>query len=445
MSRTLAVTNVTLIDGTGAEPSVATDVVVRDGAIVARGPGVGVGVDGEVVAGAGKFLIPGLWETETHLTRPVTGVLADLALDSVDEVDTEAAQAHLAAYLEYGFTTVVDLGGPEEFLTDLRTRQESGTIVGPRLLFTGRQFTAVDGPPSDPTGRRWATVTVDVDTVASARAALDRMHGDYGIDAIKVNMPGPSPMHKDGPTISTEILEMLVREGHRLDLPVHVHIDTVDAAVAALRAGVDNIEHFIDPDPATVETDVERVTELCLQTGAYWPFTLVLWEGLARLGDPALLADLEPERTVVPRVLDRFLHHPDSVWRTADDAMRAHYRNWFDTASRFLPVVHAAGVPSTIATDAGAPGDFHGPTAVREMALSVQAGLSPMAVIGMATRDSARKLRRDRTLGTLEVGKTADMVLLVADPLADIGNLTRIDTVFQAGEPTFRPAAPASR
>jgi imidazolonepropionase-like amidohydrolase len=434
VSETLVVKNVTVIDGTGAAPTVGVDLVVKDGRIVTIGAQAGDAVDGRVIEGSGQYLIPGLWETEAHLTRPVTGVLDDLALDSVEQIDTPATEGHLAAYLSYGFTTVVDLGGPEEYLSRLRAKQESGEIRGARLLFTGRQFTAVDGPPSNPDGKRWATVTVDVDTVDDARAALERMKG-YGIDAIKVNMPGPNPMHKDGPTISDEILRMLVSEGEANALPVHVHIDTPEAAIAALEAGVHNIEHMFEPNPDTVAADVERVTELCLRTGAYWPFTIALWEGLSRLGDPTLLEELEPERTVLPHVLERFLTHPASAWLQADDRMRSHYKTWFDAAMLYLPQVHAAGVKMTIASDAGAPGAFHGSAAKREMLLSVQAGLSPMDVLVAATSDSARKLRLDQNLGTLEVGKIADMVLLEASPLEDISNISRIGSVFQAGRP----------
>ncbi len=435
MADTVVVRNVTLIDGTGAEPAPATDVVVRDGELVARGPGAGDGVDAAQVDGTGAFLIPGLWETETHLTRPVTGVVGDFV--NAGGVDVEAAEAHLAAYPVYGFTTVVDLGGPEEFLAELKQRQATGAIPGARVLMTGRQFTAVGGPPSAPDGTRWGTTTVDVDSIDGARAELDRMR-ELGIDAIKVNMPEPNEMHGFGPTIPIEIVRMLVEQGNAHNLPVHVHIDTADAAIAALGAGVHNVEHFFDPDPLTVDNDVEKVVELCLATGAYWPFTLSLWEGLSRVGEAELLVEREPERTVLPRVLERFLTHPDSLWVQAPEPVRAFQAGKLAAAMRFLPQVHAAGVPFTIATDAGAPCTFHGSAAVREIELSVQAGVAPMDVLLAATRDSARKLRVDDRLGTLEVGKIADMVLLDADPLADISNIRRVRSVFQGGRVTFR-------
>ncbi len=438
MSETLTIRNVTLIDCTGAPATRGADVIVRDGRILATGPGVAESVDSHVIDATGLFLIPGLWDTETHLTRPVSGVLDDIALSSSDEVDTESVEAHVGAYLRYGFTTVVDLGGPEEYLAPLRQRQATGELVGARVLFTGRQFTAAGGEPANSDGTRWATVTADVHEVGQARTVIRNMIEEHGIDAVKANLPAGGGVHgPGGPVLSSTILRMLVEEGHAANLPVHVHIDTAEAAMTALDAGVDNIEHMFEPDPRTLEFDVERVTRLCVETGAYWPFTIVLWEGLSRLGDESLLEELAPETVVVPRVLERMKSSPASLWNSATDAIRSHYQARFDAAMRYLPHVHSAGVRTTMATDAGAPPVFHGPSAVRELSLSVQAGLTPMDVLLAATRDSARKLRRDLDLGTLEPGKIADMILLRDDPLADISNVKKVHQVFQGGKVSY--------
>lgn len=437
MTETLCISNVTLIDGTGSPATCDTDIIVRDGRILGTGPGIAASADAQSIDAAGMFLIPGLWDTETHLTRPVTGVLDDIALRSIDEIDTASVENHLAAYLRHGVTTVVDLGGPEEYLADLRQRQDSGDLTGARVLFTGRQFTAAGGQPSNTDGTRWATVTADVHGVEDARKTLLHMIDRHQIDAVKANLPAEGGVHGSGPVLSAEIIRMLVEEGHKANLPVHVHIDTAEAALTALECGVDNIEHMFEPDVRTLEADIERVTELCLQTGAYWPFTIVLWEGLARLGDESLLKELDAKSVVLPHVFDRMLTAPTSLWNSATDATRSYYQARFEAAMRYLPQVHSAGVRTTMATDAGAPPVFHGPSAIRELILSVDAGLSPMDVLLAATRDSARKLRRDADLGTLVSGKIADMVLLQGNPLEDIENLHKVHTVFQSGKPTY--------
>ena len=430
----LAIKNVTLIDGTGDVPAAGFDLVVRDGRIEGVGSGIADGIDAPVLDGSGKYLIPGLWETETHLTRPVTGVLDDIAVATADDIDINQVEAHLRAYTACGFTTVVDLGGPEELLAPLRERQRHGQVYGPRILITGRQFTALGGQPMNPDGTRWATVTRDVDDPEEARRLLLAMIETYGLDAIKANYTsGGEGAHGAGPMLRLDVLRVLVEEGRRHNLPVHVHIDAADAAVQALELGVDNVEHMFEPRAETLEQDVERVTELCVKTGAYWPMTVVLWEGLGRLGDPSLLKELNLGDLVPKSALHRMLYDPASLWQTATDELREHYLERFEAASKYLPQVLAAGVKTTISSDAGAPPIFHGPSASREIELTVRAGVPAMDALLAATRDAAVKLRRDRELGTLEPGKLADMVLLESDPLDDISNIRRIAAVIQNG------------
>jgi imidazolonepropionase-like amidohydrolase len=438
VSADLVVTDVALIDGTGGPPMRGVDVVVRDARIVDVGPGAGHDVDAPVLEGTGKHLIPGLWETETHLTRPVTGVLDEIAVDSVDQIRMDLVEAHLRAYVLCGFTTIVDLGGPEELLAPLRDRQQRGEVFGPRVLITARQFAAIGGPPSNPDGKRWATVTYDVDDPREARRLLLGMIEEHRIDAIKAIWSSGGEWERPGPRLSDEILEVLVEEGRRHGLPVHVHIDSPDAAVTALELGVDNIEHMFAPRVETLERDVERVTELCVKAGAYWPFTLVIWEGLGRLGDQSILDELDLGDLVPEYSMGKLLNDPRSAWRAAPDELRAHYRQRFEAGSEYLPQVLAAGVKTTMSSDAGAPPVFHGPSARREIELTVRSGVRPMDALLAATRDAAIKLHREHELSTIEPGKRADMVLLDGDPLQDIANLRRISAVIQDGRTVTR-------
>jgi imidazolonepropionase-like amidohydrolase len=99
-----------------------------------------------------------------------------------------------------------------------------------------------------------------------------------------------------------------------------------------------------------------------------------------------------------------------------------------------LKRVHAAGIPIAMGTDAGNPLTLHGPSVYLEMEAMVAAGLTPTDVLVAATRTSAAAMGRSKDLGTLERGKIADLVVLDADPLADIRNLRRVRQIMRGGK-----------
>ena len=115
-------------------------------------------------------------------------------------------------------------------------------------------------------------------------------------------------------------------------------------------------------------------------------------------------------------------------------------RRELEIALKNTAKIAAAGIPLALGTDSGSPGRFPGLWEHREMELLVQAGLTPMQAIQVATINSARLLRVDRQYGSLEPGKVADLVILNADPLADITNSRRIDSVWMDGKQVDRTA-----
>jgi imidazolonepropionase-like amidohydrolase len=253
------------------------------------------------------------------------------------------------------------------------------------------------------------------------------------VDGIKVNYTTGGGPFGQAPIISPECLGALVEVAREHDLPVFAHIDDVDQAAAALEAGVDNIQHMFDPRPGRFEGDVERVSALCLEHEAYWSMTLSWFEAYARAGDPSLLDEIGVQGRVEPLVLEELLEDPQSMWRTMGDEMRAYFKSRFDAAKAVLANVNGMGVRTTVATDAGNPMVFHGASALREMVLMQAAGVPPLEVLRSATSRAAEKVGRLGELGTVEVGKIADLVLLEADPLADIANVKQLAAVIQDG------------
>lgn len=425
---------VTLIDGTGADPQSDVDVIV-DGELIAE-IGVGLSPRGTVIEGG--YVIPGLWETEGHLTRYSTGHPADMTLRWPEDGDFDRVRDSLVSYLVNGVTTVVDLGGPPETLAAIRSEQEAGELRGARLLFVGRQFTAVGGQPIV-NGSTIAAVTFPTDDPREAREAVARAVEQYGIVGIKANYTVGGGPYPTAPLLRREVLDALVAAGAEHGLPVLVHIDDARAALEALEAGVDNIEHMFLPDPARHGDDILEVAEAARRHGAYWPFSLALWETLVRPADPGYLAELRLEGHV-PEYVIREVQAPESIWSSPPRAMTEHYAARYAAGMDHVAAVRASGVAMTIATDAGNPAVFHGPGTRRELELMVAAGVSPLDAIVTATRHSAEKFRCDRVLGTVETGKIADLVLLERDPLDDIRELASIRAVLQAGR-VFTPAA----
>lgn len=427
----LLIRAVTVIDGTGAGPTPPRDVLIEDGRIVAIADRLPI-EDAEILAGEGRYLLPGFWETEAHLTRSSNGLPADLMRKWPEEGDAGRLRANLRAYLASGVTSVIDLGGPTEVLTALREEQRSGATIGARLFVLGRQVTAKGGQPVI-AGGTLEGVTTQVDDAEETRRIATAMIENDRVDGLKVNYTtGGGPFGR-APIISPDCLAALVGVAREHGLPVFAHIDDADRAAAALEAGVDNIQHMFDPRPGRFEADVERVSALCLERGAFWSMTLSWFESYTRAGDPSLLDDIGVEGRVDPLVLAELTEDPRSMWRTMPDEMRAYFKARFEAATAVLAQVNARGVPTSVATDAGNPMVFHGAGALREMELMQGAGVPPLEVLRAATSRAAEKVGRLDELGTVEVGKIADLVLLDADPTADIANVRQLSAVVQAG------------
>jgi imidazolonepropionase-like amidohydrolase len=429
----LVIEDVTVVDATGKPPTPHTDVVVRDGRIVAL-DACGLREHGHlpVCDGRGRYLIPGMWETQAHLTRYGNGVMEDAALRWPGEGDMEILDANVRSYLRSGFTTVVDLGGPTEVLADLRRRLRDGTLLGARLLYVGRQFTPIGGLPRFGDSCAESLVCEVADPLSAVKALEEML--ELGIDAVKINhTPGFLAFGTGWPTLDRPCLTAIIERAHAAGLPVLVHIDTADSAVEVLELGVDGIEHSFEAPPDRLDAEYQRVAQLCIRQGAYWPMTIAFLEGCSRAGDDTLLSELGVDGNVLPRVLRQNATDPRSLWVNIPDDLRAYFRRRFEEAMAHLKSVHDAGVRMTISTDSGNPCTFHGLTAQRELALMSRAGISAHDILMSATRLAAEKFRKADELGTIEVGKRADMVLLTDDPLADIGNVRKIEAVFQDG------------
>jgi hypothetical protein len=204
-------------------------------------------------------------------------------------------------------------------------------------------------------------------------------------------------------------------------------------AKASLRAGADYLVHSVEDEPVD-----EEFLQLAKKNRAlYCPTLFVVmgyryalsgtWEPTEaekRLADPQILAAMHDIRTLPPDKL------PERVAKLLKEPPKVEpSKISLDNLRR----VWDAGIPVAMGTDAGNIGTLHGPSVFREMALMTQAGLTPLQVLRSATVNGAKAMGRERDIGTLAPGKLADLVILDADPLADLQNLARIHRVVKDG------------
>jgi imidazolonepropionase-like amidohydrolase len=419
----IALVGATLIDGTGAPPLVDAAVVIDGDRILAVGPAdaTAIPADARHIDVRGKWLLPGLIDAHVHFfqsggayTRPDI-----LNLRTIRPYDQEVAAlraavpATLARTLASGITTVVDVGGP--YWTFAVREIAARTPAAPRVAVTGPLLTtylppeiAVADPPM-----------VRIAAPEQARAEVRRLVAQRP-DLIKIWFV------RAGVDISPQVawVRAAIDETHAAGVRIAVHATELRVARAVVEAGADVLVHGVDE----FVVDAPFVFQLQAQGVVYTP-TLAVVEGYARALGLAFRPTAMESRAGDPAAIESLLQLAQLPAR----GLRATPVPPIDPESAAnLRRLRDGGVIITAGSDAGNIGTLHGPGLHRELELMVQAGLTPMEVLVAATGNGAALLRNDQ-IGTVAAGKIADLLLLDADPLADIRNTTRIWRVVRAG------------
>jgi len=377
-----------LLDGTGTRQVADAAVLIRGGRIVHAGPAADLPASaarGEVREFPGCTLLPGLVDVHVHL---VASAGPDLAAD-VPRSEAERALAavrNARRQLDQGVTLVRDLGAPGAEVVAVARAIEAGTVEGPRVLAAGPAVTM--------TGGHIAYLGRVADGPDAMRAAV-RGNLAMGARCIKVVATGgvlTMGIDPREPAYTQPELDALVDEAHRLGLTVAAHAIGEGGVAAALRAGVDSVEHGMFLDDAAIE--------LFLATGARYTPTFCAPHGI--LAGPSV---------------------PDWIKDRARPAAEAH-------GDSFRAAVKA-GVLVVAGTDAGTPDNPHGGVA-REAAFMVDAGLDVLLAVRAATAEAA-DLLGDPDRGVLRPGAHADVLVADGDVTADIAALGRPAAVFQSG------------
>ncbi|WP_329073884.1 amidohydrolase family protein [Streptomyces niveus] len=409
---TLIISDVTVIDGTGGVPRAGMDVLIADGRFADIRPsstGISSTPAGEpVLDGHGGYLLPGLWESHTHLRDYGASLPEPERFAHLKDV--------LAGYLAEGITSVCDLGGMPELSPRLRDASKADAAVA--SLFTSEAvFTGIDGwPVTGLLGHR--SGVMEVGSADDARRYLQGLSLDE-VDYIKCMFDGKPG---GGQRLPRAALEVIIAAAHEAGKKVLVHIATGMDMREAVHAGADCIEHSpIPQDPGDL-SEADELAGLMADAGTLHCPTVATWEQLAYgaypdyldqlITDGILTQDGAKEITASPTYGQPFPKHPAQECRVR-----------FEYAMRTLPLFHEANVKLVAGSDIARVMPTPARALLREMQLFAKAGVPSSAVIASATSRAAEKVGKQATTGTVAVGSVADAVLLDSDPVADLSPL----------------------
>jgi imidazolonepropionase-like amidohydrolase len=431
-STQLAITHVTLIDATGRPPQPDQTVLIDAGRITAVGAAATIKVPkaARTIDASGKFLLPGFWDMHVHLA----GVTAD---------PSWGKQVLLPLLLANGITGVRDMGGDLDALLSWQHDTESGALLAPHIVAAG-PFLAASG---EKTPEQYP-----VHNAEEARAAVDNLK-KRGANFIKIiSMP------------SRDAFFAVADESKKQNIPFAGHLPFEIGAIEASDAGMRSIEHLLYSGFALSFSSNEANLRPRL-VRAEKNGDSAAWEQIAHEADAtyspekaaALIQTLKKNGTWVTPTLASLdiTSHPEN-WKLDEPllafvppAMAKQWRESFTDERmkqraawlarqaandwKLTGELHHAGVPLLVGSDSLDPFVFPGDSFHHELAELVRAGFTPMEAIRAGTHGAAKFLGREKDLGTVETGHAADLVLLGANPVANIANTRKVWAVIRNG------------
>jgi len=377
-----------------------------------------------VIDGRGQYLIPGLWDMHVH------SAFGDWFPGGRDII--------LPLFVANGVTGVRDMGGDVPVLMAWRKQRANGQIVGPRMVISGPML---DGYLPD--GKLRFPSSVAVTTPESAVAAVDSLKAQ-GVDFIKVQSE-----------VSDAAYHAAAAEAHKQGLPFVGHVPDKVRLEETVAAGQKSIEHLMgifeacsgeedkfisgkgDLKLMLTSQDEQKCDTLIrlLAKSQTWQVPTLAWQRGGTFLD---------QRDLKHQPLDKYVpaYWRDVTWRRFTNEMMpdllreplALRQEYFARNLEMVATMHRAGVPFMAGTDT-APGVYIIPgfSLHDELANFVEAGFTPMEALQTATSNPAKFLGLESSFGSVEAGKTADLVLLTANPLEDIHNTQKISAVIADG------------
>ncbi|MGI0032377.1 MAG: amidohydrolase family protein [Nitrososphaeraceae archaeon] len=392
----------TLIDGTGSPPKSDAVVIINGNKIIAvtnqseylnhyfnnlNGTQTGV----RFLDLTGKYIMPGLFDMHAH----VGGVLKD-------SYDQAASEKMLGMLLDYGITTVRNPGGPTNESVSLREDILSGKIAGPEMFTAGRLLNTPELPV--PFVEKQVTTKEEVIEEVGRQATS-------GVDFIKLYV-GLNP----------ELLKVAIDEAHSQGIKVIGHLYLTSWTDAA-NLGMDFLTHGVPVSPFLLSEEEQRIFNL---TGG-GPFDHSLWLDLVDLNGTEIsnMIDslvqnqipVDPTLNVYEAILKQGSYDPQNEQR-------------WNKVLQLTKIMHERGVNILSGTDIPNFKLVPGKSLHHELELLAEAGINPMDIIKIATKNGAKALSIINQTGTIEPDKQADILILSANPIEDIENIGKIDAVI---------------
>jgi imidazolonepropionase-like amidohydrolase len=392
-----------LLDGVGTSPREKASVLIAGDRIASVQDGWATPAGANVIDLRTSTVMPGFIDSHTHITGEGTGNAIVRAVTETPLDDAVRSTVYARRTLEAGFTTIRNVGADGGADVALKRAIESGLVAGPRI-WTARTVLSITGGHGDQGGLRpdlWVAPTwMDgiIDSADEARKAVRYQH-KYGADLIKITATGGVLSigdSGDAQQFTDEEMRAIVEAAHLLGMKVAAHAHGKAGIHAAIRAGVDSIEHGTYGDAESFKLYKER--------GTYLVPTIIAGKTVA-------------EMATIPGHF-----HPTVQAKAA--RIGPLIQDMFKQA-------YAAGVKIAFGTDSGV--SNHGENA-REFGYMVEAGMPAAEAILAATRNAADLLGAADRVGSLQPGRFADVIAVAGNPLTDISELRRITFVMKGGK-----------
>lgn len=390
---TVVFRNVNVIAMTSANVAENQTVVVTDGRIVAVGKSAKFPKDATIVDGRGKYLIPGLAEMHGHVPPA--------------NAPNGATEDTLFLYVASGITTVRGmLGHPGQL--ELREKSKRGEIIAPNLYLAGPSFNGQS-----------------VSSVEEAIAKV-RTQKKEGWDLLKVH-----------PGLTRDEYDAMAKTAREEGIRFGGHVPEEVGLAHAIEMGQETFDHIdgyveaLQGDQGPVdETKLSALVKKSKEAGVWIVPTSALWEVLMGTVPLETLRAYDELRYVAPATVENWSKaYNDRLAQIPRPAAVNIVKN----RTRILRALHEGGVRILMGTDAPQQFSVPGFSLHRELLRMRDAGMTPYEILRSGTVTVGQYFAKDDAFGTIEPGKRADLVLLEANPLADIANVAKIDGVMVRG------------